>query len=336
MGFKIDRIAVLALVLCLAVVAGEAVVYGPPINSYSVDAELSGGQWSYEVRSSGSDAYSVVSVSDGGAPHVEHLCIYVDPHYRLHYEQAYLGSGAYGLDQEYYSEQIAKLAALRGFTDVVRLGPEGMKAYLEGTLEDPSSYALMVISYALPADVYAGGESDLAVRWVKAGGTLFWAGSEIGRYCVDSEGLHEVADGQSLFLGASHVNTGPRDSDRSAGQVTDVLRLRSSNLMFAASVDGVEGALALGYGDGEYYSIAMVPCGSGTVTVLGGGFDVNQLDDLGQILGAGITLKSTVEEVESGKVTRTAVSGTAPASDGEHLFIFIGGTYVRCGGAFYA
>ena len=94
-----------------------------------------------------------------------------------------------------------------------------------------------------------------------------------------------------------------------------------------------EGGLGLGFGDGEYSSIVFSPLGKGAVCVLGGGFDMNQLDDLGQILGAGVNLGTFLSAFREGT---TDASGEIGMEGGDSVYVYIGGTYARYGEDFRA
>ncbi len=325
-----DAVAVMSVALCGLILVGALVAYVPGLYTYGADAEISDGTCRYTAESSGSQPYSVVVLSHGGLPAVDDLRIYIDPTHEEYYREAYEGSRAYGLGQEYYAEQIMKLASIRGFHGASECGPSELSDYLESTMSNPYGHGVMVMTYALPAEVYSGSPSDPILEWVRAGGTLFWMSSEIGRYYVDGSGLHETHGGQALFLGGKQVNVTPRDADRSSSDLTDALSIRSGSLMFSIPADG---GLALGFGDGEYSSIVFTPLGKGAVCVLGGGFDMNQLDDLGQILGAGVNLGTSLVSVREGT---TDASGELEMGGGDSVYIYIGGTYARYGEDFRA
>ncbi|MBO4763762.1 MAG: hypothetical protein J5485_04000, partial [Candidatus Methanomethylophilaceae archaeon] len=248
-----DAVAVMSAALCGLILVGALASCMPGLYTYGADAEFSDGKCRFTVESSGSQPYSALVLSHGSLPAVEDLRIYLDPTHEEYFRDAYKGSHVYGLNQEYYAEQAVKMASVRGFHGASTCGPAELSAFLKETLPDPSGCGILVMTYSLPADVYAGNGSDLIIEWVKAGGTLFWMSSEIGRYYVDGSGLHEVPGGQGLFLGDKKVNTSPRTSDRPSSDLTGALSMRSSNLMFSIPS---EGGLALGFGDGEYSSIA--------------------------------------------------------------------------------
>ena len=325
-----DAIAVLSVALCGLILAGAFVAYSPGLYTYGADAEISDGTCRFTVSSSGSQPYSVAVLSHGGLPAVEDLRVYVDPTHEDYFREAHEGSRAYGLSQEYYADQAIKLASIRGFQGASKCGPSELSGFIGSTLSDPAGRGIMVMTYALPSEVYSGHASDPVLEWVKAGGTLFWMSSEIGRYYVDGSGLHEVPGGQGLFLGDKKVNVVQRAPDRPSSDLTGALSMRSSNLMFSIPA---EGGLGLGFGDGEYSSIVFSPLGKGAVCVLGGGFDMNQLDDLGQILGAGVNLGTSLSAFREGT---TDASGEIGMEGGDSVYVYIGGTYARYGEDFRA
>ena len=61
------------------------------------------------------------------------------------------------------------------------------------------------------------------------------------------------------------------------------------------------------------------------------------VDDIAQIISAGVTLQTDVVEHHSGNVTRTEIYGSFDHFDETyHVYAYIGGTYTKFGEAFDA
>ncbi len=324
-----NRLTVLAAALCLVIVIGEAAVYAGGLYSYDADAEYADGKFSYSAYSSGYDVMNAVTVS-GGVP-TERLFIYLDPFHSDYYQEAYEKSKPYYLDQEYYAKQIAVLLKVRGFCDTECGGPSEASEYLSETAENPSGCGFMVISYSVPAEIYSGNAGDPLPAWVRSGGTLYWMSSEIGRFCSDGAGLREIPGGSSVFIGDTKVNTVLRNSDAPSSELTNALCLRSSNLMFSLENKNSQ---ILGFTDGTFSSIAFAKSGKGSVCVIGGGFDMNEIDDIGQIIAAGINYGTVLCGAEKSSI-RGKITGELDSPPDGRLYIFIGGTYARYGESFH-
>lgn len=334
---KRRRAAALAVVLCLAVFAGEYLTYYSGIHEFDASAEWGEDGVSFQVSSSGSDVYSAVLIDNGGHSPVTELVILADENYRDHYDEVAEATGLEFLDQEYYAEQILNALENRSFDDVTIVDTEGLARYLQDTMGDPSSKGILVMTYALPSEIYAGAEDDLLMRWVSAGGTLYWLGSEIGAYYTDDDELHEVERNQQLFFGRVCVNTdGPELAEAVVDNgFTEALSLKGSRLIYGVDVGGLDDVLSVGYTADGYSTVSLIGYGDGAVCVFSGTFDIDQIDDVGQVVASGITPYSRIAGCETGKVVRGTVSGEI-GSDGSVLYVSIGGTYTKYGEAFYA
>lgn len=337
MQSKVDRYVVVAIVLCLVVFAGEYLTYSGS-HSYDVSAEVSGDTIGYGVSSSGVDVYSAVVLDNGGRPELDELAILADEHYDEHYDEAAAGSDLEYLDQGYYADQIRNGLENRSFYNVRVCNTGEALDYLQSTLDDPSAKGLLVLTYALPSEIYSGDESDLLLRWMEAGGSLYWLGSEVGAYYTEDGALHAVEDNEALFLGeGGKINTdGPGTATSVVGNgLTEALSLKSSGLRFGLDVSGIEGALAIGYGADGFSTISFVPHEGGFLCVIAGGFDVDLIDDVSQTIASGLTPSSSIVSSETGEVHRGTTEGEMPLGDGDTLYVYIGGTYTKYAEAFH-
>ena len=328
--------AILAILLVAVVLVGEVVVISSDNSSYGIDVSFSGESANYTIEVSGSDVYDAVLFDRNGTEPVSELTIFVDERYGEFFDQA--EELVYYIDQKYTAQQFAVSLSNRGFDSVNTCNSDGLFEYLERTVSNPSGCGLFVTSYALPSSVYSGSADDLLYRWIAAGGTLYWMGSEIGRYYVDEDTLIEVENRSPLLPEDAHVNrSGPRFATSVVDNgFTDALTLSGSDLLYALDVTNVPNAKSLGYQAEGYSTISMLPCGQGEVCVFAGDFDIDLIDDVGQIVAAGISCDTVICEHQSGKVVKGAVNGTLQGL-GEYstVYIYIGGMYVRFGGAFH-
>ena len=331
--------AVLAVALCLMVFAGEYFVYYSDAFEYDADVRWEDGSINYEIGSSGSDVYDVVLLDGNGSAPVSNLAIFVDEKYSTHYDEASESASISHNDQDYFATQILLALDNRGFDGGFKCDSDGLYEFLITTLDDPRGCGVLVTSYSLPASVYAGSEDDLLIRWVSAGGTLYWTGSEIGGFCTDDDGLHRIADTQTLLFGGECVYSG---EEVVATQVidngfTEALSLKTGNLSFGLRLNGIEGALGMGYEGDGISTVGFVPFGSGSICVFSGLYDLDLVDDIAQILSAGVTLQTDVVEHHTGNVTRTEIHGSFDHFDETcHVYAYIGGTYTKFGEAFDA
>lgn len=337
---KVDLVVVTAIVLCAAILVGEVLTYSQDAHGYGAEAAWGEGRVEYRVSSSGGDVYDALLVDNGARPGIDTLMLFVDDRYDEYYRDASEASDPPILSQAYFAEQVEAFLEFRSFSGAELCRDEGLIGFIAATLGDPSGKAVLVSSYALPSEVYDGSAECLLMRWIANGGTLYWVGSEIGRFYRDDSGLHTVDGNQELFLGVRDcVNTvgSAIATEKIDNGFTDALCLKNSNVMNGIDVSRVEGALGMGYSEGGYSSIALVPCGSGSICVFAGIFDINLFDDIGQVVSSGLTSDSAILGHVRGDVRRGEVAGDIyfDHSSDPTLYIFIGGTYTKYAEAFH-
>ena len=325
------------VILSLAIVSGEILTYCVNTHSYDSDAEFSYGTVSYSVSSNGSDVYSAVLFDNGAMEPVSKLYIYVDESYDRYLEDVLKKDSVQYFEEQYYAEQIQKALKFRGFDDVTLIDSDGLTEMIGSTLSDPIGIGLFVTSYSLPSGIYTGTSGDRIFSWIDNGGSLYWTGSEIGRYYRDSDGMHRVSDNQMLFFGSECVNT-----DSGLAHATssidngfrEALSLKNSGMEFALNTSGLTDSLSIGYSENGYSSISFVKHGSGMICVMGTMPEImTQLDDTAQIIASGVTYDSKIIRCDSGKVTRSTVSRIVDfnVTLDVHIYIYIGGTYTVYG-----
>ena len=338
MRIRPDAVAVVAVLLCAVVIAGEVLTYAD-VHSYGADAEWSDREVDFAVSSSGSDVYDAVLIDNNGRTPVSSVLIYVDDTYDDLYGEAYRMSGVDYCSQSPYAHEVVEALALRSFHDVSECGTSELEDALRETIADPIGIGLVVSSYALPSSVYDGTSDCLLLQWVRAGGTVYWTAAEAGRFHTDGETLFEVEDNQVLLFGSECLNRdGPEYADSEIDNgFLDALTLKDGNIRFAADVSSIEGSIEMGFTDGEYASVSGIPFGEGSMLVVSGPKNFDSVDDLTQIIASGITVSSEIVSHSEGDVVRGTVSGSA-GFEGDAtdltLYIYIGGTFAKYGGAF--
>ncbi len=324
------------MILCASVFIGEYLTYNP-ISDFDASGELNGAEIDYSVTANGSYTYDAVLLDDVCLP--SSVVVYVDPTYDKYVTEAYELSRFRYADQTHYAEQLAMFLEMRSFKNVDQCGSEGLARILNDT-ERSGSTVLVVTSYALPREVYDGTSDCLLIKWMESGGTLYWVGSEIGKFYTDSDGLHVVQDNQNLFFGTECINTdgpqaakGPIDNG-----FTDALTLKNSDLSNGLDLSKVPGALGMGYAADGFASMAFIEFGAGELCIVAGGFDIDQVEDMAQTIATGICHSSKIASHIEGTVSHGTVSGTmeCPSDMTEAtLYLYIGGTYPRYGEVFH-
>ncbi|MDR0888166.1 MAG: hypothetical protein LBM39_03160 [Candidatus Methanoplasma sp.] len=337
---KYDSMMVLAVILCVIVLFGEYAAYSGSFYDYDAHAELKDGTIDYSVSSSGSDTYTAIALDNtSSSPTV--LYIYIDDTYDTYFDIARDETGIVRNDLDYSSDQLKRSMAVRGFDNVVLCGPDELLGKMLEDVGTEFSKGLLVMSYALPEKIYSGSADNLIFEWLSGGGTLYWAGTQIGAYYTGNDGLTAVDNGQELFLGTKCVNTdGPNIaySKIDAEGLTDALSINWNRVDYGLEMDKLPGATFAGYSENGYASLSFLPFGKGTVVVIGGEYNRHQCDDISQLVAAGITAFTSMAGVEEGSVTRTTVEGRIQPPEGSSdvsLYVYIGGDYTVFGKVFH-
>lgn len=333
MKFRIDAVSVLAVAFCLLIVVGECITYDSDFFDRNSSVSWDGDHSDYTVSSSSSDAYSVVSMDSGGRTPVSKLIMYVDTGYGIHYDEAYGLTGTCYIDQEYYAHQYTEAFHMRGFTDIVRCGTTDLNDALSGSLSNPQGVGLLVFSYMLPGDVYDGTGNCLLLEWISNGGTLYWFGSEIGRFYSEGDALVDVVNNQEMLFGKCCINTsGNGIASSAAGEFTDSLYLKGCETLYSVDTSVIDGAVPMGYMDGGFSTIVFVERGSGQICVFSGEPGYDQTDDMGQIIAGGVSVSTSLVDVHTGTVTRGTVEGNIDTvAEDSLIYVFTGGYYVNYG-----
>ncbi len=326
MNYRKDLpILIIVAVVIAAVFIGEVRVFSGS-EHFSADARYDGAL-TYELESGPAEAYSVLAFDDGGFDPNSSVSIYLDPGYASYYVNPDIATGARELDEKYYVEQLVKALKFRSVeASVIDAGE--MAALMNGGIGGNTD-AVIVLSGSLPSTVY-GEDQDLIIRWIEAGGRLYWAGNSLGAYSSDGDTVTAIENGCSRFLGTECLN--PSEENGYAFTMSDMcedLCLQNNRMRYAVAPALLpDGAVhkEIGYTDGTYSSVCMAGLGDGMVCVLLGEFSNNQRIDLAQIVAAGISHLSTLLDVETGSV-RGTLTGTMSVDGADFAYIHFGGYY---------
>ena len=336
---KIDKLVVLAVILCSVVLIGELTAYGPNTHNYNADCTLDGNIVNVSVSSSGSDTYSVIFMDNGTfAPPVQ-LYIFSDERYDEFFDEARKTSNINRFDQHFAIDQITRSLRIRGLENIAICNEEKLLSSMTDDIGSGTPKGLLVISYALPQSIYSGEDGDLIFEWIKDGNSLYWMNSPIGMFYQDGSKLFEVTNSQELFFGKECINTDGNDLALYAidNELTNALSLKWNRTIFGMDPTGIAGAVSFGFTQDGFVSTSMVPLGEGMVCVMGGRYDRNQCDDISQIISSGVSCYSDVLKVDTGSVRRGTVyvDFDVPGGTGSlYVFVSIGGIYTVYGRAF--
>lgn len=339
---KADKFVILSILLCSFILIGEVMAYGPNIHHYDADAEFDEDGVSYSVTSSGSHTYTAVAVDNGDYCAPLSLRIYIDDRYVEDYSQISDRITLKGADQQYFAEQLTVKLKVRGFDNVTVINDEELIDFLKQDTPHGNSEGLMVMSYALPSEVYSGSEHDPLLKWLDAGGSLYWAMSPAGMFSRNNGVVSEVDNNQTLLFGKSDAINLNQDKVAVTVIETDgltaALSLKWNRVLYGIDISGIDGAKSIGYIYDGYSSVSFVPHGDGMICVFGGNTFRDLYDDIAQVIASGISCHSRNIATDEGSVTRgTIYNNIEMKIEGNaSIYITIGGHYAVYGRTVYS
>ena len=323
-------VLVVAAVFIAMILIGEAVAYGGGV-SYDSSAERDGNIVSYSVSSSGTNDYTAVLIDNHGFTSLKKLVIYVDEESGRNMDDACARGMVFRNDIPYYADQLKKMLELRSFKDVTICDSKSLVDYVNDSSADPRSYGILSVSYSLPGEIYTGNAEDKLMKWVDAGGSLYWTGSIPGQFYYDANGeMRSVANCQELFFGASDCfkSFGYGSPTVNDNEFTESLSLINEYTELGLDITKITDEYrAIGAIDGNYSSATLVQHGNGMVVQFSGAFELVQAEDIAQIIASKVCFKSTIVGYEGGRVTRTTEKGTFESPAGDVVYVFIGRNY---------
>ena len=328
---KIDSFVIIAVFVIVLVGIGEVGAYYSYTNNYGSSVQWTSSGLEYSVNSNGSDGYKVVAMNHSEP--LSELCFYLDSEFDSNLSKAREVDTVLGYNQNHAVNQMMRHTQFRGLENTRALDESGLFDYLSSTLSDPKGKGVMVIGYELPSAVYSGHSTDLLFEWIDNGGTLYWAGSEIGKFYSEAGVLHSVSNNQELFFGVSEcVYKGTQKATETDGVFCRALSLQNSRMNNALSA-AIPNSLAIGYFCEGYASVSLVAHGLGTVCVFSGDLSLTQYDDMAQVISAGITPHTTLADCQAGDVRGTVNGHVSAPSDS--AYIYIGGVNTVYGRAYH-
>ena len=325
---KVNWSVVGILAIVAIVFIGEWYAYVPDHNGFSSDAEFDGDSVDYRIRSNGAYTYNAVLLDNHGMKPVDKLYIYRDTSYGYIEDGTVHAVGSQPLTEEYYIDQLEKQLRIRGVTDITYLNASELRDRLtEDISTGASGRGLMFVTGVIPDTVI--GSSTVLSDWISAGGYVYWAGNEMGRYMA-TEGDRVEIDATTAFLGTASLT----DTDNAVEdtEMRTMFCFESQHLSYAPDIEAVRSsgrvALGTGYTDGEgHYTVTFIGMGAGQVCVIAGDFGTIQIRDVALSVASGLCCRSTVVDHRVDQFDKDVSGSFQTSVPGLSLYIALGQYY---------
>ena len=279
-------IPVILAVACAVMVVGAAVAYCyQPGTGFSVSDDGSG---SATVSVSGTLPSEIAYRLLSGTEIPERIYLFLDPDYT--------GGFVSYRDQDKMLSSLKDMMSDRGYCTVEFIDSER----LAQLCTDPSAAphkGIMMISGAIPANVYPDVSNNGLETWMSNGGTVYWAGPDMGLYRADADGNNEKVEGGGRFGDAVNNSDDKPFLVGKASPIADAMGFACGHAEYGLKAD-YPGSVVLGLYD-DYSSLSVVPAGLGRIYVLGcpmSSLDVESLYTYVDMIVCGITENTVVKD----------------------------------------
>ncbi len=305
------RLAYITLAIVAIIIAtGAFFVYFNAHGDYSADIQMSEeGKVTFSV--SGVDAELMYSLYSG-TDLPEHIYLYYDESYKSDLNTNY--------QQKEFFDVLKKMLERRNYSDVSFCNASELKTILESDRD----CGVFFVTGALPETVYRK-DVTLFQEWMESGGTVYWAGPEIGRYVSTKNGVEDLGTGFFNGMVSTEKQFANKQSDMFKGT-----KLRYDVCDYGLSLD-VKDSLPLGYVNDRYSAVTAVKLFNGNAIVYGGNIaysenishELMDRTSCADLIISGLTHHSSVLSHGTGKVSDGRFTA-GPIGTSEDVILFIG------------
>ena len=307
---------VILAILTVFLLAGCAVIYCVDNDDYTATVNTDSGGVDYTISGFMPCDYTFKVYSNTDVP--DRLYFYYDEDYEHFYDIE---------RQKTFFNDLERVLKARGFDEIQYVDANGLK----GLIDDPSKTAgseLFLISGMIPDTIYSATEMRLT-EWMDNGGTVFWAGPEIGLYISHTDGYDEADNGRIL---KDHVNGGIQQDIRTISELGYVTGFSlNRHLQFGLEKD-YPGAVCLSTCSDDYSSASVLKYSAGRIYIVGGDIMdsvITHHTALAEIIICGINENTVLKSTETFHKGYGDTSGTfdCPVVSGDVVLLTIGKPY---------
>ena len=308
---------------CAVILSGCAVIYCFDNNNYGVSIEVREGKVDYSITGFMPCDYTYRVYSGADVP--ERIYLYFDSSYANYYDIGNLNRAA---------NDIEKILKDRGFESFKRVDANNLKKLMD----DPSKAIgslLIFLNGTIPDTIYDGTSMRLT-EWMDNGGSVVWAGPEIGLLVSHTYG-YEMAENGRLFKG--HINDGKEQDIQSISEMGEITGFSLYNCIPYGLEKDYPGSMCLSTCSSDYSSASVMSYSNGRIYIIGGNMTNNVLPlltSMAEMMICGINENTILKSTETFHKGYGNISGTfdTSVSSGDVLLLTIGKPYSSWARAF--
>lgn len=316
------KVAIVVAISVGLLLAGQAIAYYVPASGFGIDTDVDGSRIKYTVRSGFDSQYNEVHLSNPYNTPVRYYVL-VDSSYPWMSDPSSVEPTYYFLQKEFAKSSSFSIEPATS-EKISQMMSDSLSS---GTFDT----GLIAGTGSLPDTVYDGTASSLIVQWMNAGGTMYWAGGEFGRYISSQNGITEVPDyydSVSLALfGSSHLFNESGETTFGNVRISEELTTLSG-AYFADTTYGVNMSklsaphLYLGYTDGTHASITIMKYGCGQLTMFGNYATFQNSSYLAHVVMMKYTHSTELVSYKTGSINHKTFSSSFNDSPGiTHIIV---------------
>lgn len=294
------KLLAIGAAIIVLILAGQYIAYAhQPV--CSIDTEVDGSEISYEIKTDYDTCYTELHLKNGFDTPRKYYVL-TDPSYGSVMSEGDMRSTCYLLSRE---------IGLCGSISIESADANKVAQMMDSSLSTGTfNIGLIIITGAIPENIYDGTAGSKIVQWMNAGGCVCYSGSQFGMNIATPEGTKAVenwsATSTALFgtdqLFCIEDDKGPAEKKINDG-LTEAACILYNEVCFGTRMSAAPaGSLFLGYTDDMYASIAVMKFGSGQLTHFGGTTGYQNIYSLAHVISLGITYSTELVSEDCGRI----------------------------------
>ena len=310
------RTAIALGIVVLVLLLGQFLSYCMAPAKFSISTETDGDTVSYSVKSGMDLQFTELHLDNGTYQAPSRFVVLYDDRYPTEVDSDFITTTGYFLEREF--GKCPSISYEYGDADAVAAMMDSDMS--TGTFDK----GLIVLTGTVPDLLYDGSLDSKMIKWMKAGGSLYWCGGCFGSTYSTVDGIEFVADRPAVVAYLLGDGTAIRDGDedvfgneRINPHLTELSGMYHAGTRYGVDPDKVTPQmLTLGYTDGQYVSMSMISIDDGMLTLFGDYVGYQNIQYLAHMLLLRMTYSTEISYDVTGYVRHGGHSASFEDSPG--------------------
>ncbi len=310
------RVAIVLGIAVFVLLLGQILSYYTPSANFSISTEKDGDTVTYTAKSGMDLQYTELHLDNGPYNAPSEFIILKDDRYPTEADSNFIKVTGYFLEREF-----GKCPSISfRYADADAIAAKMDSDIASGTFD----CGIIVLTGTLPDVLYDGDTDSRTIRWIKAGGAMYWSGGCFGRTYSTADGIKFVDSHSAVISDILGDGTAIREGSESTygDQRINPELTELSGMYHAGTRYGVDPTkvssdiMTLGYTDGQYASMAMMKVENGMLTVFGDYTGYQNIQYLVHVLLLRLTYSTEIVSDDTGYINHGRHSASFEDSPG--------------------